>query len=174
MATTNWVLDPTHSEVNFKIKHLMITNVSGSFGNLSGSITAADDRFTDAKVTVTADTATVNTNNADRDQHLKSADFFDAEQFPQIRFEASAYNAGNGTITGDLTIKDVTRPVTVDVEFNGINKDPWGNLKAGFSISGKINRKDWGLNWNAALETGGVLVSEEVKINAEVQFVQQA
>lgn len=173
MATTNWVLDPTHSEVNFKIKHLMITNVSGSFGNLSGTLTAEGDNFSQAQVQFSADTATVNTNNADRDKHLKSGDFFDAEQYPQIRFESSNYNASTGTVTGNLTIKDVTKSVTLDVEFNGVNKDPWGNHKAGFSLSGKINRKDWGLNWNAALETGGMLVSEEVKINAEVQFVQQ-
>jgi polyisoprenoid-binding protein YceI len=173
MATTNWVLDPTHSEVNFKIKHLMITNVSGNFGNLSGTVTAEGNDFSQAQVNFTADTATVNTNNPDRDNHLKSGDFFDAEQYPQIKFVSNSYNAGAGTITGDLTIKDVTQPVTLDVDFNGVNKDPWGNQKAGFSLSGKINRKDFGLNWNAALETGGVLVSEEVKISAEVQFVQQ-
>lgn len=174
MATTNWVLDPTHSEVSFKIKHLMITNVTGNFGTLSGTVSSESDDFTGAVVSFNAATDSISTNNADRDTHLKSPDFFDASQFPEIKFEAGSYNAGAEKITGNLTIKDVTKPVTLDVDFNGVNKDPWGNLKAGFSVSGKINRKDWGLNWNAALETGGVLVSEEVKINAEIQFVKQA
>jgi polyisoprenoid-binding protein YceI len=174
MATTTWALDPTHSEVSFKIKHLMITNVTGNFSGLSGTVTSDTDDFANAGVSFTAETSSVSTNNTDRDNHLKSADFFDAEQFPTIKFETTNYNAASEKITGNLTIKDVTKPVTLDVEYNGINKDPWGNLKAGFSISGKINRKDWGLNWNAALETGGVLVSEDVRLNAEVQFVKQA
>jgi polyisoprenoid-binding protein YceI len=174
MAATKWVLDPTHSEVNFKVKHLMITNVTGSFGNLNGSIESDDDNFSNAAVTFSADTNTVSTNNNDRDNHLKSPDFFDAAQFPVLSFEATGYNAASEKVNGNLTIKGVTKPVTLDVEYNGVNKDPWGNEKAGFSLSGKINRKDWGLNWNAALETGGMLVSEDVRLNAEVQFVKQA
>ncbi len=172
METTNWVLDPTHSEVHFKVKHLMITNVSGSFNVINASA-EADEKFTHAKVSFTADINSVHTGNEQRDGHLKSADFFEAEKFPHISFESTNYNAAEGKINGNLSIKGINKPVTFDVEFNGTNKDPYGNHKAGFSLNGKINRKDWGLNWNAALETGGVMVSEEVKINAEVQFVKK-
>ena len=171
MKTTNWVLDSTHSEVHFKVKHLMITNVTGSFNVISGTA-EADEKFTNAKVSFTADINSVHTGNEQRDAHLKGADFFETEKFPHISFESINYNAAEGKINGNLTIKGVTKPVSLEVEFNGTNKDPWGNFKAGFSLNGKINRKDWGLNWNAALETGGVMVSEEVKINAEVQFVK--
>ena len=174
MATTKWVLEPTHSEVLFKAKHLMITNVTGNFKTIHASVEAEDVSFKNAKITFSADTASVNTNSEQRDGHLKGADFFDAEKYPSLKFEAANFNAADGKVTGQLTIKDVTKPVTLDVEFSGTNKDPWGNEKAGFSISGKINRNDWGLNWNAPLETGGLLVSEEIKINAEVQFVKQA
>lgn len=171
--TTTWVLDPTHSEVQFKVKHLMITNVTGSFKVLNAEVNA-DEHFGKTKVSFTADINSVDTGNGQRDGHLKSADFFDAEKFPAIKFESADYNAKEGKIKGNLTIKGVTKPVTLEAEFNGINKDPWGNHKAGFSLSGKINRTDWGLSWNAPIEAGGVLVSEEVKINAEVQFVKKA
>ena len=171
---TLWVLDPTHSELTFKVKHLMITNVTGQFNVIKANVEASDSSFNDAKVSFTADVNSINTSNEQRDGHLKSADFFEAEKYPTISFVSNHYNAISGKITGDLTIKDVTKSVTLDVEFSGTNKDPWGNEKAGFSITGKINRTDWGLHWNAALETGGVLVSEEVRISAEVQFVRQA
>ncbi len=173
MSTTKWVLDPTHSEVQFKVKHLMITNVTGSFDVIRAAIESGDDSFRNAAVSFTADLSTINTNNADRDAHLKSADFFDVEKNPELEFTAGHFDASSGKISGDLTISGITKPVTLDVEFEGVAKDPWGNQKAGFSISGKINRTDWNLNWNAALETGGVLVSEEVRIAAEVQFVRQ-
>lgn len=171
MATNKWALDPTHSELQFKVKHLMISNVTGQFTVLSGSIEAEGDDFSGATVSFTADVASISTANEQRDGHLRSPEFFDAEQFPQIKFVSSSYNAADGKITGDLTIRDVTKSVTLEVEFAGTNKDPWGNQKAGFSLSGKINRTDFGLAWNAALETGGVLVSEEVRISAEIQFV---
>ena len=174
MATTKWTLDPAHSEIQFKVKHLMITDVTGSFTIVSASIEAEDDKFSKAKVSFTADPKSITTNNEQRDGHLKTADFFEAEKYPEIKFESTDYNASAGKIKGDLTIKGVTKPVTLDVEFHGTNKDPWGNEKAGFSLTGKINRKDWNLNWNAALETGGVLVSDEVKIAAEVQFAKNA
>jgi len=174
MSVTTWVLDPTHSELQFKVKHLMITNVTGQFGGLAGEIESGSEDFKNTKISFTADVNTINTSNEQRDTHLKSADFFDGESFPQLKFTADAFNANEGKVTGHLTIKDVTKPVTMDVEFSGTNTDPWGNLKAGFSIEGKINRTDFGLTWNAALETGGVLVSEDVKISAEVQFVKQA
>ncbi len=174
MSNSKWVLDPTHSELQFKVKHLMITNVTGQFGGLTGEIetTAAD--FTASKIQFEADVASISTANEQRDAHLKSADFFDAAQFRKITFTTENFDASTGKVVGHLTIKDVTKPVTLNVEFSGTNTDPWGNEKAGFSLDGKINRTDFGLTWNAALETGGVLVSEEVKIAAEVQFVKQA
>jgi polyisoprenoid-binding protein YceI len=177
MTKIKWALDPTHSEINFKIKHLMITNVSGSFSKFDASIESDDDNFTNSVVSFSADVNSINTNNEQRDGHLKSGDFFNAETYPTIKFESTKFeksNDGNFSVSGDLTIKDVTKSVTLDVELGGITKDPWGNTKAGFTITGKINRTHWNLSWNAALETGGVMVSEEVKINAEVQFVKQA
>ncbi|MCU4162645.1 YceI family protein [Carboxylicivirga caseinilyticus] len=172
---TVWVLDPTHSEVTFKVKHMMISNVKGEFKEVSANIDGED--FESSKITATINAASIFTNNDDRDNHLKSADFFDAEKYPTLSFEGIAFEKVDDDeykLTGLLTIKDVIKEVTFDVEFGGIGKDPWGNEKAGFSLEGKINRKDWGLNWNAALEAGGVLVSEDVKIQAEVQFVKQA
>jgi polyisoprenoid-binding protein YceI len=174
MSATKWSIDPTHSELQFKVKHLMITNVTGQFSGLSGEIESENEDFKNTKITFSADVNTINTSNEQRDTHLKSADFFDGSSFPELKFTSTSFNASEGKVTGDLTIKDVTRPVTLDVEYSGTNTDPWGNLKAGFSIEGKINRTDFGLTWNAALETGGVLVSEDVKISAEVQFVKQA
>lgn len=174
MATTTWVSDPTHSEISFKVKHLMITTVTGRFDGFAAEAHSDTSDFSAAAVKFSADIATINTGNEQRDGHLRSGDFFDAEKFPQLVFESTSYNAATGKITGNLTIKDVTRPVTLDVEFSGTNKDPWGNEKAGFSISGKINRNDFGLSWNAALETGGVLVSEDVRISAEIQLVRKA
>ena len=167
---TNWNLDPSHSEVTFKVKHLMITNVTGVLGKFDVKAEASDDSFADAKIEFTGDAASITTNDQQRDGHLKTGDFFDVEKFPQFRFASTSYS--NGKLTGDLTIRDVTKPVTLDVEFGGIGKDPFGNTKAGFSVSGKLNRKDWNLVWNAPLETGGLLVSDEVRINAEIQLVK--
>ncbi|MDF2379909.1 YceI family protein [Nostoc ellipsosporum NOK] len=174
MAKTTWNLDPTHSELQFKVKHLMVTNVTGNIPAISGTVESSDDSFSDAVVSFTADVNSITTNNEQRDGHLKGADFFETEKYPNITFKSSSYNAADGKITGDLTIRDVTKPVTLDVDFGGTAKDPWGNEKAGFSLTGKINRKDFGLTWNASLETGGVLVSEEVKLSAELQFVKAA
>jgi len=176
MATTNWVLDPTHSELQFKVKHLMITTVTGSMNVLTASLTSESDDFENAKVTFEAETGSIDTGNNDRDNHLKSGDFFNADEFPKVSFESTSFtkDGGDYTLKGDLTIKDVTKPVKLAVEFGGIATDPWGNTKAGFTLSGKLNRTDFGLTWNAALETGGVMVSEEVKILGELQFVKQA
>lgn len=177
MATTKWTLDPTHSEIGFKVKHLMFTNVSGNFKTFTVTAETDGDNFGNAKVEFSADTDSINTNNEQRDQHLKSADFFDAVTFPKVSFSATKLadaGEGNFELTGNLNLHGVVQPVALAVEFGGIVKDPWGNIKAGFSINGKINRKDFGLNWNAALETGGVMVSEEVKINGEIQLVKQA
>lgn len=172
---TTWAFDPTHSELTFKVKHLMITNVKGEFRNYQATLASDGENFGGATAGATIEVGSIYTNNDDRDGHLKSGDFFDAEQFPQITFESTKFekiDAEEGKLTGNLTIKGVTKEVTLDVEFGGISKDPWGNVKAGFSVNGKINRNDFNLGWNAALETGGVLVSEEVKIAAEIQFVK--
>lgn len=177
MQTTNWVLDPTHSEIVFKVKHLMITNVKGEFRKFNASLSSDGNSFNNAAVSVSIDAASIFTNEENRDNHLKSADFFDVENNKEITFTGTSFTKvddENFTLKGNLTIKGVSKEISLAVEFGGVNKDPWGNEKAGFSVSGKFNRKDFGLNWNAALETGGVLVSEEVKLNAEVQFVKQA
>lgn len=177
MTTTKWALDPTHSEIQFKVKHLMITNVTGSFKQFNAAVETEGDDFTTAKISFDAATASVDTNNEQRDGHLKSADFFDSENHANISFVSTSFvkkdNDGNFTLNGNLTIKNVTKPVALNVEFAGMEKDPWGNAKAGFSVNGKINRKDWDLNWNAALESGGLLVSDEVRLSAEIQVVKQ-
>lgn len=173
--SAKWVLDPTHSELTFKVKHLMISNVKGEFKNFTAEIDQED--FKSGKVKVNIEASSIFTNNTDRDNHLKSVDFFDVENHEHLTFESTNFTKVDDDeykLRGLLTIKGVSKEVFLDVEFGGTNKDPWGNTKAGFSFSGKINRKDWGLNWNAALETGGVLVSDEVKIGGEVQFVKQA
>ena len=166
---TKWNLDTTHSEITFKVRHMMISNVKGAFNTFTAEVEAEDDTFKNAKVSATIQTDSIDTNNADRDTHLKSADFFNAEQNPTITFESTALA---DEITGNLTINGVTKPVELEVEFGGINVDPWGNTKAGFTFEGKIKRSDFGLNWNAALETGGVLVSDDVKISGDLQFVK--
>ena len=166
---TKWNLDTTHSEITFKVRHMMISNVKGAFNTFTAEVEAEDDTFKTAKVSATIQTDSIDTNNADRDTHLKSADFFNAEQNPTITFESDSLA---DDVTGHLTINGVTKPVQLEVEFGGINQDPWGNTKAGFTFEGKIKRSDFGLNWNAALETGGVLVSDEVKISGELQFVK--
>ena len=170
MAT--WVIDAAHSEIGFKVKHLMINNVRGNFKSFTGEAETTGEDFKNAKVSFTAEIASIDTGNEQRDGHLKSGDFFNAEQFPQLKFVSTGFNGDK--MEGELTFLNVTKPVKLDVEFGGTAKDPWGNSKAGFTVTGKINRKDWGLNWNAALEAGGVLVGEEVTLNAEIQLVKQA
>ena len=174
MATTKWAIDPTHSEIGFKVKHMMFTNVSGTFGTYDAAITTEDDNFENASIEFSADIASISTNNADRDNHLKSGDFFDAENYPKLSFKATSFakDGDDYELTGDLTLKGVTKSVTLPAEFSGLMKDPWGNTKAGLNITGKINRKDWGLNYNAALETGGVLISEDVRLNIELQLIK--
>ena len=178
MATKTWALDPTHSEVQFKIKHLMITNVTGSFDMFTVTAQTEDEDFTKAKLSFTADVDSISTNNEQRDAHLKSADFFDAATFPKIKFEATKTenvdSDGSYELYGNLTIRDVTKNVKLSVEFGGVVKDPFGNTKAGFTINGKLNRKDFGLTWNAVTEAGGVVVSDEVRITCEIQLIEQA
>lgn len=175
MSTQKWVIDPSHSEIQFKVKHLMITTVTGSFGTFEGSAETEGDDFSTAKIQFSADIASIDTKSEQRDGHLKSADFFDAENHPKLSFESTGLISKGGneyTLKGNLSIRGVSKPVELDVEAAGIANDPWGNAKAGFTLSGKINRKDFGLVWNMATETGGVLVSEEVKILAEVQLAK--
>jgi polyisoprenoid-binding protein YceI len=167
---TKWNLDPSHSEVSFKVKHLMITNVTGSVNKFDVKAESDDENFTHGKVEFTADMTAITTGDAQRDGHLKTADFFEVEKFPEMKFVSTSY--GKGKLEGNLTIRDITKPVSLDVEFGGIGKDPWGNTKAGFTVTGKVNRKDWNLVWNTPLETGGLLVSDEVRINAEIQLVK--
>ncbi len=177
MATTQWSIDPAHSEIQFKVKHLMISNVSGSFTSFSGSAETEGDDFENAQVAFSADLASINTNNEQRDEHLRSDLFFDAEKFPTLSFRSTGMTKGDEdeyNLTGDLTIKGATQPVTFKAEAGGIAKDMRGNTKAAFSLSGKINRKDFGLTWNAALETGGVVLSDEVRLLAEVQLLKGA
>lgn len=174
---TSWTLDPAHSEIGFKVKHMMITNVSGSFGKFDVKVQTEGDDFSTANVEFAADLSTLSTGNPDRDNHLKSADFFEVSKYPQIRFVSTSLKKKDEdtfVLHGDLTIRDVTKPVTLDVEFGGIGKDPWGNEKAGITVTGKINRTAFNLNWNTALETGGVLVGEEVKLSADLELVKQA
>ena len=167
---TTWKLDPTHSELAFKVRHLMITNVTGQVGKFDVTAESSDDNFTSGSVQFTADMSTVTTGDANRDGHLMTADFFEADQYPTMMFESTSFIGCK--LEGHLTIKNITKPVSLDVDFGGIGTDPWGNVKAGFSLNGKINRKDWELNWNAPLEAGGVLVSEEVRLHAEIQLVK--
>ena len=176
-ATTKWAIDAAHSEIGFKVKHLMITNVAGKFDKFEGSVDSTSDDFVNANISFTAETASVNTGQAQRDGHLQSPDFFDAAKFPQLKFSSTKFEKVSGdkyALSGDLTIRDITKAVKLDVEYSGVAKDPYGNTKAGFEITGKINRTDWGLNFNAPLETGGVLLSEEIKLNIGVQLVKQA
>ena len=177
MANVKWAVDPTHSEVQFKVKHLMITTVTGYFEKFDVQAETEDEAFTSAgKVVFTADIDSISTNNEQRDTHLKSADFFDAENHGEIRFEGSNYEKVSDDdykLHGNLTIRGITKPVTVNVEFGGIVVDPYGQTKAGFTVNGKISRKEFGLTWNAVTEAGSVVVSDEIKLQAEIQLVKQ-
>lgn len=171
MSTTTWALDPSHSELGFSVKHMMFTKVNGTFDAFEASLESNDD-FTAATLKGKITVASVNTRNEQRDGHLKSPDFFDVESFPTIEFNADNVSLTSGKVNGEITLRGVSKPVELHLDFHGTGKDPWGNTKAGVSFETKINRKDFGLNWNAALEAGGVLVGEEVTIHGEMQFAQ--
>jgi polyisoprenoid-binding protein YceI len=176
METIKWKIDPAHSEILFKVKHLMITTVTGSFKEFNLEVETESEDFTTArKIEFTADTNSINTNNEQRDTHLKSADFFDAENYGQLHFVGKKYdvNGDEAKLQGDLTIKGITKPVSLNVEFAGIVVDPYGQTKAGFTVTGKISRKEFGLTWNAVTEAGQVVVSDTIRIHAEVQLVRQ-
>jgi len=175
-TVSTWKLDPAHSTAEFKVKHMMISNVKGKFSGLSGDLTLHEPDHTLTRVDASIDVATIYTGDAQRDAHLKSADFFDSELFPAITFESTKVvpeGGGDFTVTGDLTMHGVTKEVTLEVEgLSEPTKDPWGNTRIGLSATTKISRKEFGLTWNAALETGGFLVGEDVSISLEVQFIQ--
>lgn len=176
-AVTTWNLDPAHSAAEFKVKHMMIANVKGKFSGMSGKLTLNESDISKSSVEASIPVATLNTGDEQRDGHLKSGDFFDAEKFPAMTFKSTKVVAsapGEGKVTGDLTVHGVTKQVTFEVEGpSSPGKDPWGNTRIGLSATAKINRKDFGLVWNAALETGGVLVGDEVTLTLDVQFVKQ-
>ena len=170
-----YTLDPTHTRVGFVARHLMVTKVRGRFADIAGSITVAEDP-TASTAEATLTTASVDTGTPDRDTHLKSEDFFDVERYPQITFRNARVLSQRGVefkVAGDLTVKDVTREVTLDVEVDGVAKDPWGGTRLAVTASTELDREDWGLTWNVALETGGVLVSKKVKLEIEAQAVLQ-
>lgn len=175
---TKWVLDPEHSEIGFKVKHLMISNVKGVFNEYSADVVTTGDDFLTAEIDFWMNPASLETNTENRNTHLKSADFFDVEHHKEITFVSDTIepvdNDGSYELWGNLTIKGISKKIKLDVEFGGVVKDPWGAEKAGFEIHGTINRKDWGLNWNTALESGGFLVGDKVTINCEIELLKQS
>ncbi len=174
-TTTKWGLDKAHSEIQFKAKHMMITTITGEFKNYEVSIETEDDDFTTAQISYTAEVASIDTGNEQRDGHLRTNDFFSPEQFPELTFVSTGMvkkSDDHYILNGNLTIRDITKSVSFETKFEGKVLDPWGNTKYGFTINGKINRKDFGLNWNVITEAGGILVGEEVKINASIQVVK--
>lgn len=176
MTAVKWRIDPAHSEIQFKVKHLMITSVTGYFRKFDLEVETENEDFNTArKIEFTADINSIDTNNEQRDEHLKSADFFDAANHSEIRFTGHEYNsdAEEATLTGDLTIRGVTKPVSLAVEYGGTVVDPYGQTKAGFTIKGKVSRKAFGLTWSGVTEAGQVVVGDEIRIHAEVQLVKQ-
>jgi polyisoprenoid-binding protein YceI len=176
MATTKWILDPTHSEVEFKVRHMMISTVTGKFTQFSAELQTEDEDFMTAKVSFAIDVTSITTGNEQRDGHLQTSDFFESGKYPQIKFTPTKYenvdNDGSYEVYGDLTIRDVTKQVKLDAEFGGVIKDPWGNTRAGITISGKINRKEYGLQFHAVTETGSLVVSDEVRIHVALEFIK--
>lgn len=173
MAT--YKIDAAHSEIHFKVKHLMITTVTGQFKNFDATFTAEAEDLSDAAVTFTADINSIDTRSEQRDTHLKSEDFFNAEKFPDLKFTSTSFaKNGNGyNLKGDLTIRDVTKPIELHADYNGVVVDPWGQTKIGFEAEGKIKRKEFGLGWDAVTEAGGVVVSDDVRLQLNIQFIKQ-
>jgi polyisoprenoid-binding protein YceI len=177
MATTKWILDPTHTEIQFKVRHLMITHVTGSFGKFTADLETEGENFETAKVSFASEVDSITTNNEQRDGHLKSADFFETSKYPVLTFVSSRLERISGeeyTLHGAMSFHGITKNIALHVEHGGVINDPWGNTRTGFSIEGKINRKDFGLVWNAATEAGGVVLGDEVKIHASAEFVKQS
>lgn len=174
MATTNWQLDPAHSEVTFRVRHLVIATVSGKFDKFSSTVSTEGDDFTTANIEFQVETGSINTGVEARDNHLCSDDFFNSEKFPLMSFKSTGLknNGGEYQLEGNLTIRDVTQPIVLNVEFGGTAVDPYGNHKAGFEVTGKVKRKEFGLLWDALTEAGGAVVSDEIKIQANVQYAK--
>lgn len=175
-TATQWAIDPAHSEVSFKVKHLVVTTLTGKFNSFEGGLQSANEDFSNANIHFSADIDSISTGNADRDGHLKSDDFFNAEQFPKLTFKSTSFTkTGDDTfkLAGDLTIRDVTQNVELAVEYGGTAVDPWGQTKAGFEVNGKLSRKEFGLKWNALTEAGGAVVSDEIKLHLNIQLVKQ-
>lgn len=175
VTKTKWGIDASHSEVQFKVKHLVISTVTGFFKKFSGTVESETEDFDGAKVNISIETGSIETNVADRDAHLKSPDFFAAEQYPNIEFKNAVLKKVDGSeykLKGDLTIRNTTKSVELSVEYGGTAADPWGNTRAGFEINGKINRKDFGLNWSAVTEAGGVVVADDVKLHFNIELVK--
>jgi len=176
MATTTWSIDPLHSEVLFKVKHLVISTVTGSFKTFSGTITSEDGEFENAKIQFNIDVKSIYTNQEQRDAHLRNADFFEADKYPEIKFQSTSFKKvddDNYKLTGDLTMKGITKSVELNAEFGGSEKDHSGNIKYGFEVTGKINRKEFGMAYNALTEAGGLALGEDIKLIANVQVVKQ-
>jgi len=173
---TKWSIDPTHSEVHFKVKHLVISTVTGTFKTFDGSLETENDDFSDAQIEFSLDVNSIDTNQEQRDIHLKSGDFFDAEKYSTIRFKSTVFtkDGDDYALKGDLTVKDVTKPVNLNVEFGGKAIDFYGNEKAGFEITGKLSRKEFGLTWDGVTEAGTIVVGDDIKLNINVQFGKQA
>ena len=167
---TKWNIDSTHSEIGFKVKHMMISTVSGNFVDFDATVETDNENFEGAHFAFSANVDSISTNNADRDAHLKSNDFFNVEKHPKLIFKSKSYDGS--TLVGDLTIRDVTKEVALDVDYNGTAVDPYGQTKAGFEISGEINRKDFDLSWSAVTEAGSIVVSDKVKLVADLQFIK--
>lgn len=177
MTKTKWSLDQTHSEIHFKVKHMMISTVTGQFSKFTSSIETIGDDFRTAKIQFTADVDSISTNNEQRDAHLKNGDFFDVPNYPQITFRSSKIvkvDDENFKVHGELTMRGVTKDIVLDVEFGGIMQDPWGNTRTGFTITGKINRQDYAISFGGVTETGGLLLGDEVKISANTEFVKES
>lgn len=177
MAKSQWTVDPTHSSIDFSVKHMMIAKVKGTFHTFEAQIDADPADLTSANISISVDLSSIDTRNSDRDAHLRSGDFFDADTHPKMTFQSTSVaktSDGEYDVTGDLTIRGVTRPVTIAATFEGTGKDPWGNVKVGYSAVGSIKRSDFGLTYNAVLETGGVMISDEIKISIELEAIQQA
>jgi polyisoprenoid-binding protein YceI len=175
-ARSLWAIDQTHSEIGFKVRHLMISNVRGEFKDFAVRVLTADDHFSFAEIAVWINPDSISTRDEKRDAHLKSASFFDVENYKAMTFTGRKFEKSNKPgkyiLTGDLTIKDITKTIRLDVEYGGLREVPYGYMKAGFTINGKINRNDWGLTWNSALESGGMLIGDEIAINCDIQLIR--
>jgi polyisoprenoid-binding protein YceI len=177
MSKTIWNIDPAHSEVQFKVKHLVISTVTGSFKSFSGSAVVEEDQFENAEIEFSIDVTSVDTGQPGRDEHLRSGDFFEAETYPQFTFKSTSFTKVKGDLyklTGDLTIKGITKEVELEAEYGGTERDPWGNIKVGFEVTGVIDRKDFNVTFNSLTETGGLALGENIKVLANVQLAKQA